>query len=153
MKRKTLAFTAVVLAGSIGLGFQSTLAQDAPEAGQRGPSIPEKMQSQPPRSEGSAGASRVSPDDIKNVKEALKAKGIDPGPINGTLDTKAQQALRQFQKANDLPVTGSVDQQTALKLGVTLGKGDSAGASGSKMKSDTPSSSGREPKEKEKGID
>jgi len=89
MKRKTLALTAIVLSGSIGLGFQSTLAQEAPDAGQRGTSVPEKMQSQPPRSEGSAGASRVSPDDIKNVKEALKAKGIDPGPINGTLDTKA----------------------------------------------------------------
>jgi hypothetical protein len=78
--------------------------------------------------------------------------GIDTGPINGTLDTIAQQALRHFKKANYMTVTGSVDQQTALKLGVTLGKDSSAGASGSnKMKSDTPNSSGRETKEK--GID
>jgi len=142
MKRKTLALTAVVLSGSIGLGVQSTLAQDAPDAGQRGTSIPEKMPS-PPQREGTASAARVSPDDIRNVKEALNMKGIDPGPINGTLDTKAQQALRQFQKANDLPVTGSVDQQTALRLGVTLGKEGAAAPAGSTMKRDTQSSSGR----------
>ncbi len=71
-------------------------------------------------------------DDIKNAKEALKAKGIDPGPINGTLDSKTQQALRQFQQANNLPVTGTLDQATATKHGVTLGSaGGSSGASGS----------------------
>ena len=62
----------------------------------------------------------VSSDDIKKAKEALKAKGLNPGPIDGTLDIKTQQALRDFQKANKLPVTGVLDAQTAEKLGVTL---------------------------------
>jgi peptidoglycan hydrolase-like protein with peptidoglycan-binding domain len=89
------------------------------------------MQS-PAQSDRSTSSSRVSSDDIKNAKEALKAKGIDPGPINGTLDSKTQQALRQFQQANNLPVTGTLDQATATKLGVTLGRaGGSSGASGS----------------------
>ena len=61
----------------------------------------------------------VSSDDIKKAKEALKAKGLNPGPIDGTLDNKTQQALRDFQKANKLPVTGVLDAQTAEKLGVT----------------------------------
>ena len=61
----------------------------------------------------------VSSDDIKKAKEALKAKGLNPGPIDGTLDSKTQQALRDFQKANKLPVTGVLDAQTAEKLGVT----------------------------------
>jgi peptidoglycan hydrolase-like protein with peptidoglycan-binding domain len=65
----------------------------------------------------------VSADDIKKAKEALKAKGLTPGPINGVLDGKTQQALRDFQKANKLPVTGVLDPQTAEKLGVNLEKG------------------------------
>jgi len=146
MKRKSLALTAVILSGGIGLGVSSSLAQSVPDTGQRGTSIPEKMPS--PQREGTASTARVSPDDIKNVKEALKMKGIDPGPINGTLDSKAQQALRQFQKANDLPVTGSVDQQTALKLGVTLGKEGAAGPAGSTMKRESPGSSERGSKDK-----
>jgi peptidoglycan hydrolase-like protein with peptidoglycan-binding domain len=36
------------------------------------------------------------------------------------MDGKTQQALRDFQKANKLPVTGVLDAQTAAKLGVTL---------------------------------
>jgi peptidoglycan hydrolase-like protein with peptidoglycan-binding domain len=146
-----------VLSG-IGLGVQSVSAQYVPEAGQRGGGIPEKMQS-PAQSDRSTSSSRVSSDDIKSAKEALKAKGIDPGSINGTLDSKTQQALRQFQQANNLPVTGTLDQATATKLGVTLGSaGGSSGTSGSSregspagsgsMKRGSESSSGQE-KEKD----
>jgi len=146
MERKCFALSAVVLSGAIALAAQSLLAQTAPDT-KRDPAISEKMPSSSQR-EGTAGTSQVSPDDIKNVKEALKMKGIDPGPINGTLDSKAQQALRQFQKANDLPVTGAVDQLTALKLGVTLGKDSSTGSAGSSMKRDQQGSSGKVSKEK-----
>jgi peptidoglycan hydrolase-like protein with peptidoglycan-binding domain len=62
----------------------------------------------------------VSGEDIKKAKEALRAKGLNPGPIDGSMDGKTQQALRDFQKANKLPVTGALDAQTAAKLGVTL---------------------------------
>jgi len=132
MRSGKLVLTAIALSSGIGLGVQSISAQNVPEAGQRGGGIPEKMQS-PAQSDRSTSSSRVSSDDIKNAKEALKAKGIDPGPINGTLDSKTQQALRQFQQANNLPVTGTLDQATATKLGVTLGSaGGSSGASGSR---------------------
>jgi peptidoglycan hydrolase-like protein with peptidoglycan-binding domain len=68
----------------------------------------------------------ASSDDIKKAKEALKAKGHNPGDMDGNMDAKTQQALRDFQKANQLPVTGTLDQQTAEKLGVNL-----SGAKGS----------------------
>jgi len=70
------------------------------------------------------GATRMSDADIKSVKEALKAKGLNPGPINGTMDSQTQQAIRDFQKTNNLQVTGEVDEQTAAKLGVTIGQKD-----------------------------
>jgi len=63
----------------------------------------------------------MSADDIKAAKQALVNKGLNPGPIDGTLDSQTQQALRQFQQANKLPVTGALDPQTAEKLGITTG--------------------------------
>jgi hypothetical protein len=129
MKGK-LVLTAIVLSGGIGLGIQSISAQSVPETGQRGGSSSDKMQS-PAKPERSPGTSAISSEDIMKVKAALKAKGIDPGPITGTMDSKTQQALREFQKANNLPVTGSVDQQTAAKLGVTLSSAGGSGMSGS----------------------
>ena len=53
----------------------------------------------------------------------MKAKGLDPGEISGRMHTKTQEALRRFQKVNDLSTTGVLNQQTADKLGIKL-KGD-----------------------------
>jgi peptidoglycan hydrolase-like protein with peptidoglycan-binding domain len=44
------------------------------------------------------------------------------------MDSKTQQALRDFQKANKLPVTGTLDQQTAQKLGIKLESGAGSSA-------------------------
>jgi putative peptidoglycan binding protein len=149
MKRKKQILTAVILSGSVGLGANSLFAQGAPGSGQPG-ATPQPRQTQPtipgqpgpgfPQTEPMPGQPGtiperverpsagdkgmvVSGDDIKKAKEALKAKGLNPGPIDGTLDSKTQQALRDFQKANKLPVTGVLDAQTAEKLGVTKEKG------------------------------
>jgi phospholipid transport system substrate-binding protein len=46
----------------------------------------------------------------------LKAKGEDPGPIDGVIGQRTRSALRAFQKANDLKDTGILDDQTAEKL-------------------------------------
>jgi len=140
MKRKKQILTAVILSGSVGLGAQSILAQGAPGGERPGPSTPRQTQptipgqtdpmpgqpgTVPERVQrpgaGDQGMAGVTADDIKKAKEALKAKGLNPGPIDGVLDGKTQQALRDFQKANKLAVTGDLDQQTAEKLGVTLG--------------------------------
>ncbi|HZA55909.1 MAG TPA: peptidoglycan-binding domain-containing protein [Candidatus Udaeobacter sp.] len=76
---------------------------------------------------GGGRAAKISEADVQNIKQALKAKGHNPGPMNGSMDNQTQQAIRDFQKANKLPVTGNVDKQTAAKLGVTIG---STGGSG-----------------------
>jgi peptidoglycan hydrolase-like protein with peptidoglycan-binding domain len=62
----------------------------------------------------------VTSEDIKKAQDALKAKGLNPG-TGGKLDPQTQQALREFQKANNLPATGVLDEKTAAKLGVTMG--------------------------------
>ena len=35
---------------------------------------------------------------MKNVEEALKAKGYDPGKIDGVIDDANRAAIRSFQK-------------------------------------------------------
>lgn len=167
MKRKKQILSAVILSGSVGLGANSLFAQGAPGSGQPGPT-PQPRQTQPtiPGQPGGPGLPQTEPmpgqpgtiperverpsagdkgmvvssDDIKKAKEALKAKGLNPGPIDGTLDSKTQQALRDFQKANKLPVTGVLDAQTAEKLGVTTEKGAIPGRapSGSSLPKDSP---------------
>jgi len=57
---------------------------------------------------------------IKKIQEALKAKGEDPGAIDGHMGKKTREAIRAFQKTNGLKVTGRMDKGTAEKLGVEL---------------------------------
>jgi hypothetical protein len=55
--------------------------------------------------------------DIRQVQEALKNQGQNPGPIDGIMGSRTQQALRQFQRANGLEQTGTLDEVTLQKLG------------------------------------
>jgi peptidoglycan hydrolase-like protein with peptidoglycan-binding domain len=56
--------------------------------------------------------------EVRQIQEALKAQGHDPGPIDGTMSGRTQEALRAFQTAQNLPVTGQLDSETIKKLGV-----------------------------------
>ncbi len=58
----------------------------------------------------------TSVDDVKQVQTALLDLGYNPGPVNGMMSTDTQQAIREFQYLNHLPVTGIVDQQTKTAL-------------------------------------
>ena len=55
---------------------------------------------------------------FKQVQEKLRAQGFDAGPVNGDFGAKTQAALAQFQRARDLPVSGSLDDKTRAELGV-----------------------------------
>jgi len=147
MKRKHQIIGAALLSASVGFGAQSVFAQGTAPGGAvgpndpMGPSIPRQTQptipgqpapgipqtspmpgspgtiperAQPPSSDQNMA---VTSDDIKKAQDALKAKGLNPGS-DGQMDIKTQQALRDFQKVNDLPVTGVLDEKTAEKLGV-----------------------------------
>lgn len=111
------------------------LPETEPMPGQPG-TIPERAQ--PPQA-GDTQSMAVTSEDIKKAQEALKAQGLNPG-TDGKMDAQTQQALRQFQQANDLPVTGVLDEKTAEKLGVNLGAAGQSTTPGSG--SSSPSSSG-----------
>ena len=83
--------------------------------------------------------------DYREVQEALKAKGNDPGPIDGRMGPKTRAALKEFQQASGLKATGQLDNQTAEKLGV--GK---TTAMGTEMKKEKTEPMSKEPTTREK---
>lgn len=56
--------------------------------------------------------------DIKEMQQTLQNNGHSRGKIDGILDLRTGASIGRFQKAQNLPVTGQLDVQTAGKLGV-----------------------------------
>lgn len=46
---------------------------------------------------------------VKKVQKALKAKGYDPGPIDGAWGSKTKRALMEFQRDNGLEPNGKIE--------------------------------------------
>ena len=55
---------------------------------------------------------------IQQAQERLKARGFDPGPIDGILGPQTRSALNEYQAAQRLPTTGVLDEKTRNSLGV-----------------------------------
>ena len=55
---------------------------------------------------------------VMAFQQALKDKGFDPGPIDGTVGPRTTAAVRAYQKAERLTMTGEMNTDTAAKLGV-----------------------------------
>jgi peptidoglycan hydrolase-like protein with peptidoglycan-binding domain len=51
-------------------------------------------------------------DMIQQAQVQLKVAGYDPGRADGIFDEKTSAAVRQYQAANGLPVSGLLDQPT-----------------------------------------
>jgi peptidoglycan hydrolase-like protein with peptidoglycan-binding domain len=68
---------------------------------------------------GQAGAADQG--NVRQVQEALKDKGFDPGPVDGKMGRKTQEALRSFQQSKNLKATGRLDAQTRQELGIAQG--------------------------------
>ena len=56
--------------------------------------------------------------EVKQAQEALQAKGYYTGSIDGIIGPKTRQAIRDYQAAEKIQVTGSLDAETASRLGV-----------------------------------
>jgi peptidoglycan hydrolase-like protein with peptidoglycan-binding domain len=56
--------------------------------------------------------------DVKKMQETLRDNGHYRGKVDGVFGLRTQAAIRGFQKAENLPVTGQLDTRTAGKLAV-----------------------------------
>jgi len=52
------------------------------------------------------------------LQEKLLQKGIDPGPLDGIPGNLTGNAIRRFQEAENLPLTGLMDEAVLGKLGI-----------------------------------
>lgn len=53
---------------------------------------------------------------VKSAQLMLKGLGFEPGRSDGYFSKQTEVAVQAFQKANQLPVTGQIDKNTATKL-------------------------------------
>lgn len=53
---------------------------------------------------------------VRHAQTQLKSAGFSPGAANGIMDEATRDAIRQFQQAKGLTVTGSLDQETRAAL-------------------------------------
>jgi peptidoglycan hydrolase-like protein with peptidoglycan-binding domain len=69
----------------------------------------------PDRSPGSLPAAvdqQLAKDMIQQAETQLKLAGFDPGRVDGVFDMRTAQAVRQYQVAHALPVSGALDAPT-----------------------------------------
>jgi len=57
-------------------------------------------------------------DDVLAVQETLTARGFDPGPLDSVYGSRTAAAVRRFQAAQGLPVTGVVAGNEYRRLGI-----------------------------------
>jgi peptidoglycan hydrolase-like protein with peptidoglycan-binding domain len=50
------------------------------------------------------------------IEAGLKRQNLDPGSVDGRFDDNTRRALRRYQRANEMPVTGYVTRQTIVRL-------------------------------------
>jgi peptidoglycan hydrolase-like protein with peptidoglycan-binding domain len=58
---------------------------------------------------------------VAAAQQALKTNGLNPGPIDGYMGPQTAAAVREFQKKEQLQVTGQLDPDTLGRLGVGIG--------------------------------
>ena len=58
---------------------------------------------------------------VREIQQALKNKGFDPGPVDGTIGPQTRAALRNYQQKNNLSADGRLSAPTLDSLGVAHG--------------------------------
>lgn len=63
---------------------------------------------------------RASKDQVKQAQAALKQRGLYGGEETGTLDDTTRAALKKYQQAESIKVTGTLNRETLEKMSITL---------------------------------
>jgi peptidoglycan hydrolase-like protein with peptidoglycan-binding domain len=119
MKNKTTVVAAFLLGGTVGLAAHPVMAQEAPGETRQ----PDRQLTRPGNNENipgmqQGGTQELSRSDMEVVQQALEDKGYGPGRKDGIADDNTRQAIRDFQRDGELPMTGVIDQRTAENLGL-----------------------------------
>ncbi len=55
---------------------------------------------------------------VIKAQQALTDNGIYSGPVDGRMSQSMREAIRSFQQAHELNMTGNIDEDTARELGL-----------------------------------
>ena len=66
-------------------------------------------------------AATPSSDEVRQVQQHLKDKGVDVGAVDGVMGPKTRAALKSFQQQQGLTASGEIDSSTLTALGVQGG--------------------------------
>ena len=61
---------------------------------------------------------RPSNEQVRKAQQHLRSRGYQPGSADGLMGPQTISALRRYQSANELTVTGEVDSDTLDSLGI-----------------------------------
>ena len=86
-------------------------------------------------------AAQDSTDFVRQAQERLKVLGFYDGPVNGDFGPYTQAALAQFQLANVLPASGSLDAETSFALGIARDASAAGGETAAPAENSTPQAS------------
>ncbi|MDA9008427.1 peptidoglycan-binding protein [Alphaproteobacteria bacterium] len=53
---------------------------------------------------------------VRELQRLLTKEGYKPGPVDGVMGNKTRNAIREFQRDNDLPITGQANEDVMLEL-------------------------------------
>jgi peptidoglycan hydrolase-like protein with peptidoglycan-binding domain len=65
-------------------------------------------------------ATTTGPMTVAQMQAKLAELGYQPGPVDGVMGNRSIDALKRFQKDHNLPVTGTLDEQTTSRLRVRM---------------------------------
>ena len=110
--RKERLMGAIVLAGSLGLIASPVWSHDMDRYG----GVSREDQACAPRAD--YGQENISSREILEAQKQLDEKGFHPGNLDGVMDSQTAQAIIVFQQENNIPVTGTLDEETSKQLGI-----------------------------------
>jgi peptidoglycan hydrolase-like protein with peptidoglycan-binding domain len=59
----------------------------------------------------------LNEDKVRRAQQALQTKGFDPGPIDGIIGPRTEDAIRSFQDRYGIKASAKLDNQTLYALG------------------------------------
>jgi peptidoglycan hydrolase-like protein with peptidoglycan-binding domain len=68
---------------------------------------------------GKEGPGIAHPDNVMRMQQTLHDEGHYRGKVDGVFGLRTRASIRAYQKAENLPLTGQLDTQTAARLGIT----------------------------------
>ncbi|MCX4186618.1 peptidoglycan-binding domain-containing protein [Methylophaga sp. OBS4] len=74
-----------------------------------------------------ASGNNLGPQQLKRVQLNLQKLGYDPGPADGVMGPKTTQAISQFEKDRDLPVTGQPSPAVLMYLQTAVSQTSKSG--------------------------